>query len=244
MLDLRVWDASRDSVNSQIVEECVAYIARTHQHAGVKHVRPLCVLNWAAPAIYSGAVQSRQANLTGNLANAQCNGIGAVLTPVHFYQKGQLYKVEKKCMDLLADAQLNTDMRFAISYSQKNDGRERRSLLQPAVFALPSTESGNVAYEASYNTWRQVNLMKQALVADAPMLPKMKSWSLKICPKRHYLLGQKWIPTKTKAKSTNKLGRALRTNCCYPSWQVWTRQNAQPCKEECQWCGKKLRSMG
>ena len=171
MLDLRVWDASRDSVNSQTVEECVAYIARTHQLADVKHVRPLCVLNWAAPAIYSGAVQSRQANLMGNLVNAQCNGIGAVLTPVHFYQKGQLYKVEKKCMDLLADAQLNTDMRFAISYSQKNDGRERRSLLQPAVFALPTTESGNVTYEASYNTWRQVNLMKQALVADAPMLP-------------------------------------------------------------------------
>ena len=72
-------------------------------------------------------------------------------------------------MGLLADAQLNTDMRFAIS--KKNDGRERRSLLQPAVFALPSTESGNVAYEASYNTWRQVNLMKQALVADVPMLP-------------------------------------------------------------------------
>ena len=80
MLDLRVWDASRDSVNSQIVEECVAYIARTHQLADVKHVRPLCVLNWAAPAIYSGAVQSRQANfwwVTWSTPNAMASALSS-----------------------------------------------------------------------------------------------------------------------------------------------------------------------
>ena len=74
----------------------------------------------------------------GSLVNMpDSKSIGIALSPVHFYQKGSLHKVEQACIKLLANAQLNTDYRFALAFTGRNDERERRTVCQPGIIALP-----------------------------------------------------------------------------------------------------------
>ena len=167
MMNLQIWNENSDAPNMQVVKDTVAHIGRINQLA-TEQVRCMCILNWAAPAIFQGSIPTRQANLLGALANSEWRGIGAVLTPVHFYQKGSLYKVEKKCMDSLANASLNTDQRFALAYSGRNDGREKRSLLQPGILVMPSSSTD--AYEQCNATWKGAPVMRQAVLTDIPQI--------------------------------------------------------------------------
>ena len=166
MMNLQIWNDNSDAPNMQVVKDTVAHIGRLNQLSN-EQVRCMCILNWAAPAIFQGSIPTRQANLLWALANSEWRGIGAVLTPVHFYQKGSLYKVEKKCMDALANASLNTDHRFALAYNGRNDGREKRSLLQPGIMVQPSSAE---ALELCNSTWKGAPVMRQAVLQDIPQI--------------------------------------------------------------------------
>ena len=85
----------------------------------------LVFLNWAAPSSFTSQEQTTQAHLCGALVNSE-NALGAVLTPVYFHRKGQLFKVEEQANKLLCGANLNSDGRFAVPFSGKNDLRENR----------------------------------------------------------------------------------------------------------------------
>ena len=52
----------------------------------------------------------------------ESKSMGVVLTQVHFYHKGSLHKVdEQPCVKMLANANLNTDTRFALAFGSRND---------------------------------------------------------------------------------------------------------------------------
>ena len=86
----------------------------------------LVLLNWAAPSSYTSVQQSTQAALCGALVNSEA-ALGAVLSPVWFHKKGQLWKLEEACNKHLSGANLNCDSRFALPFGGKNDDREKRT---------------------------------------------------------------------------------------------------------------------
>lgn len=83
-------------------------------------------LNWAAPSSFTSQEQTTQASLCGALVNSEA-ALGGVLTPVFFHRKGQVFKVEEQANKLLSGANLNSDGRFAVPFSGKNDEREKRT---------------------------------------------------------------------------------------------------------------------
>ena len=90
-----------------------------------EQVLVLVFLNWAAPSTFTSQEQTTQAALCGALVNSE-TALGGVLTPVYFHRKGQLFKVEEQANKLLSGANLNSDGRFAVPFSGKNDEREKR----------------------------------------------------------------------------------------------------------------------
>ena len=89
-------------------------------------IMTLVVLNWAAPSSFTSQEQLSQANLAGALVNAD-GALGLMLSPVYFLKRGQLYKVEESANKLLSNANLNTDQRFVMPFSGRNDEREKRT---------------------------------------------------------------------------------------------------------------------
>ena len=89
-------------------------------------VLPLVVLNWAAPSSFTSQQQCTQSALAGSLVNAE-GGFGCILTPVFFHKKGQVYKLEERANSLLSEANINSDARFALPFTGRNDDREKRT---------------------------------------------------------------------------------------------------------------------
>ena len=88
----------------------------------------ICILNWAAPATFTSAMQRVQAAVMGALVNMPgSQNIGAVLMPSYCYRKGSLYKQEELAAKSLANANLNMDQSFGMPFKGKNDERERRT---------------------------------------------------------------------------------------------------------------------
>lgn len=127
----------------------------------------LIILNWAAPSCFTSQEQHTQAAVCGALVNSE-GGFGGVLTPVYFHKKGHLYRVEESANKLLSNGNLNTDGRWAMPFSGKNDDREKRTLVQPGRFLLPMEES---ACQSVCEKWRAVPvpLMKKPLLEESQL---------------------------------------------------------------------------
>eukprot|EP00438_Fugacium_kawagutii_P007583 Skav225341 [mRNA] locus=scaffold3721:8917:12502:- [translate_table: standard] len=160
----------RDTTNLQIVQSMLGQIQKLNQ-LSAEHVHCIALTNWSSPAIYSGAAQKSHANLMGALVNGEGTHLAACLSPSHFYKKGSLHKAEQACMQLLGNANLNTDSRFALAYAGKTDDRDRRSLLVRGILLFPGDSSDSAKDRAVYQMFRNIKLLQEAVVTGVQMLP-------------------------------------------------------------------------
>lgn len=159
---------AHDSANLTSWVEVCNHIARQCQLQSAEQVQSVCVLNWAAPAVFSSATQCKQAKLLGGIVNSggDAKSIGLVLTPSFFYKKGSLYKTIENGNKLLAAADLNMDTAFAIAFESRNDDRQKRSLLQPGSIVLPGDPK---KAESTWQAWKSSDTFKFNLIKDAPL---------------------------------------------------------------------------
>eukprot|EP00435_Cladocopium_sp_Y103_P075808 s119_g65.t1 len=83
MMTLARWE-SKDAMNVSLWNEVCSHITRQCQLPDAKHIRCLCVLNWAAPSVFSGATQNKQSMLLGAIVNSGSKSTGVALTPSYF----------------------------------------------------------------------------------------------------------------------------------------------------------------
>lgn len=158
----------QDASNISTWQDTCSHIARQCQ-LQANQVRSICVLNWAATAVFSSATQQKQAKLMGAIVNSnggESKSIGLTLTPSFFYKKGSLYKTVESSNKLLASADCNIDTAFAVAFEGRNDERQKRSLLQPGVLILPADPK---IADAVWQHWKGTDIFKYNLVKDAPL---------------------------------------------------------------------------
>lgn len=163
--------AQRDTTNLQNVQNMMGQVQKLNQFGNADQVHCIAVTNWTSPSIYSGAAQKSQAHLMGALVNGDGMHLAACLTPTHFYKKGALHKAEQACMQLLQNANLNSDSRFALAYAGKTDDRDRRALMVRGVLLFPGDNTDAKKDRAVYQVFRNIKLLQTAVVTDVQMLP-------------------------------------------------------------------------
>ena len=83
-------------------QDVLKHISRI-EHVAPDQIQVLCLLNWAAPALFNADQQRRQASLMGGLVNSASSPcVGVALMPIFHSQRGKLRTVEEKCFQLLA----------------------------------------------------------------------------------------------------------------------------------------------
>ena len=158
---------SKDSPNITTWKEVCAHIVKQCQLRSEDQVRSVCILNWSAPSLFAGAVQNRQATLMGTIVNSGATkSFGIGLAPSFFYKKGSLHKLVENANKLLANANVNIDTPFALAFSNRNDERQKRPLLQTGFLALPGESK---ATDSTWQHWKGTDVFKFHLVKDAAL---------------------------------------------------------------------------
>lgn len=158
----------QDAANINAWQDTCEHIAKGNQLRSTQQVKCVCILNWAAPAVFSGGTQTKQATLLGAILNnsGESRNLGLMLAPAYFYKKGSLYKSMENAHKLLANAYLNIDTPFAMAFEGRNDERQKRSLLQTGYLAFPGDTK---AMEPVWQFWKGSDIMRNNLVKDCPL---------------------------------------------------------------------------
>ena len=165
MCELAKWEV-KEATNVAVHSEVCAQIAKQCQLPNAKQVRSLCILNWAAPSVFSGATQNKQAMLLGMIVNGSSKSTAVVLTPSYFYKKGSLYKTVENANKLLATSQVICDTTFGVAFTNRNDDRQKRSLLQTGCIAMPADAKES---ETTWQFWKNTELFQKNLVQNAEL---------------------------------------------------------------------------
>eukprot|EP00435_Cladocopium_sp_Y103_P041096 s4511_g11.t1 len=153
--------SSLESANDCIkaIQSFKSQMAKMENLNAQNQIMTLVLLNWAAPSTFPVAMQRAQSTVCGSLVNAS-GTLGVVLTPVYFHKKGMLYKLEESANQMLSQANMNGDSRFAISLTGKNDERERRTFVQPGRFLWAMDDD---LAKANQSAWQGVDAARKYL---------------------------------------------------------------------------------
>lgn len=158
---------SSASQAQKLVFECMKHISRL-EHVASDNILCICLLNWAAPNLFTSALQRDQAALMGGLCNSSTSScIGVFVAPTFTFQRGKLYLTEKHCHELLSGSNLNLDHLCVLPFKGRNDDRERRSLVQMARVCQPMDEA---CAKQTSEAFRTSSLMRKPLLDEADLL--------------------------------------------------------------------------